>query len=129
MKSGNGGKVCEEEYANMVRVLAKDGNLIAEEMDGKRAHLVHMVLGISGEAGELLDPVKKHVIYNRQIDHENVIEELGDIEFYMEGIRQALGISRDETLRANQKKLAKRYGEAYSDQSANTRFDKTGSDR
>ena len=51
-----------------------------------------MVVGVSGEAGELLDAVKKAVIYRKPLDLENVIEELGDLEFYMEGLRQGLEI-------------------------------------
>ena len=84
-----------------------------------------MMMGISGEAGELLDAIKKHVIYQKPLDRENAIEELGDIEFYLEGLRQGLGISRQETLDANIKKLSVRYaGLQYSDTAAQTRADK-----
>jgi hypothetical protein len=56
---------------------------------------------------------------------ENVIEELGDLEFYMEGLRQELGISRDLTLDRNISKLSKRYHSAtYSDSQAQERADK-----
>lgn len=43
-----------EAYSKMVEALAKDGAQIANELDGRDAHLLHMVVGISGEAGELL---------------------------------------------------------------------------
>ena len=46
---------------------------------------------------------------SQAIDRENVIEELGDLEFYMEGVRQNLGITREETLNHNIQKLSKRY--------------------
>ena len=75
--------------------------------------------------GELLDAIKKFVVYNKELDIANVIEELGDLEFYMEGLRQCLRISREETLRENMVKLGKRYREAvYSDKAANERADK-----
>lgn len=112
-------------FEEMVRQLVKPGLQIACEMSDHNAHLIHMVLGISGESGELLDAVKKSVIYNKPLDRENVIEELGDIEFYLEGLRQGLGITREETIGANINKLGERYeGHQYSDAQAQDRADK-----
>jgi hypothetical protein len=58
-----------------------------------------------------------------------VIEELGDLEFYMEGLRQGFGITREEVLTTNIYKLAlgpkARYkGGKYSDKAAQDRADK-----
>lgn len=112
-------------HDEMVAVLAKEGDVILTEMNGEQMHLMHMAVGVSGEAGELLDAVKKTAIYQKPIDRENVIEELGDIEFYMEGLRQGLNITREETIEANIAKLGKRYeGFKYSNQSAQDRADK-----
>lgn len=109
----------------MVAALAKDGNTIAAEMTGEDAHLMHMAIGVSGESGELLDAIKRCVIYRKELDKTNVIEELGDIEFYMEGLRQGLNLTREECLEANKEKLGKRYAQfQYSDHSAQTRADK-----
>jgi len=84
-----------------------------------------MAMGISGESGELLDAIKKHTIYGKELDLENVIEELGDIEFYMEGLRASLGITRGQVLRANTAKLLKRYSKgSYSNEAAIAREDK-----
>jgi len=84
-----------------------------------------MATGVSGEAGELLDAVKKAVIYDKILDRDNVIEELGDLEFYMEGVRQLLEISREETLSRNMEKLVVRYHNyQYSDAAAQERKDK-----
>lgn len=114
-------------YSDMVRTLAKSGDDIVASLTGERMHLLHMAVGVAGEAGELIDAVKKHTIYNKELDRENLIEELGDLEFYMEGIRQASSITREETLTANKVKLGKRYnGLKYSDQSAQDRADKAG---
>jgi NTP pyrophosphatase (non-canonical NTP hydrolase) len=112
-------------HGEMVSALAKSGDQILSELSGADAHLLHMTIGISGEAGELLDAIKKHIIYRKLFDRENVVEELGDLEFYMEGLRQSLGITRDECLAANIAKLQKRYdGLRYSDAAAQARADK-----
>lgn len=113
------------QHAEMVTALAKSGETIREEVTGNEMHLIHMMMGVTGEAGELLDAIKKHVIYRKPLDRANAIEELGDIEFYLEGLRQGLSISRDQTLQANVEKLGKRYsGFEYSDTAAKTRADK-----
>lgn len=112
-------------YDKMVKALAKPGQAIVETMTAPEAHLLHMAVGVVGEAGELIDAVKKAVIYNKPLDRENVIEELGDIEFYMEGLRQGVGITREECLAANVAKLSKRYTAMhYSDAAAQARADK-----
>jgi NTP pyrophosphatase (non-canonical NTP hydrolase) len=112
-------------HSEMVAALVKPGRVIASEMNGLDAHLMHMAIGISGESGELLDAIKKRVIYQKPLDRENVIEELGDLEFYLEGLRQGLMISREECLDANIAKLSKRYeGLEYSDSAAQSRADK-----
>lgn len=112
-------------HSEMVSVLVKPGQDIIDSLTPQKADLWHMGTGVSGEAGELLDAIKKHVIYNKPIDIENVIEELGDLEFYMEGIRQNLGITREQTIEQNISKLSVRYnGLTYSDQKAQDRADK-----
>ena len=111
-------------HSEMVTALAKSGQVIVNEVDGADMHILHMAVGVSGEAGELIDAVKKAVIYRKPLDRENVVEELGDLEFYMEGLRQGLNITREETLDANIAKLGKRYQDGYSDKAAHDRADK-----
>jgi NTP pyrophosphatase (non-canonical NTP hydrolase) len=115
----------ETQHSEMVTLLAKPGKTILEQMLANEAHMLHMVLGIAGEAGELIDAIKKHVMYRKVLDRGNVIEELGDIEFYMEGLRQSLQITREETLDHNYDKLMKkRYPNGYTDAAAINRADK-----
>jgi len=116
-------------YGDMVKTLAKSGKDILESLTPIKCEMWHHASCIQGEAGELFDAVKKHIIYNKILevqDRLNIIEELGDLEFFMEGLRQACNVTRQETLDHNATKLAKRYGEAlqYSDQAAQIRADK-----
>lgn len=114
------------DHPTLVRNLAKPGEDVIRDLTPGKAHLWHMATGASGEAGELLDAVKKYAIYGKDIDRANVVEELGDLEFYIEGIRQELEITREEVLEGNIAKLKKRYGEhvQYSDGAAIARADK-----
>lgn len=103
----------------------QSGDRIMGLLTPEKCHMWHMASCIPGEAGELFDAVKKHVIYNQPLDRANAVEELGDIEFYIEGLRQCLGITREETLAANIEKLSVRYaGFKYTDAAAKDRADK-----
>jgi|SRR5687768_86663 len=111
----------------MVRTLRKDPSQIMEELTPHKMNILHAVIGVSGEAGELLDAVKKACVYNQPTPFDNIVEELGDIEFYLEQLRQALGITREQTIDANIAKLSIRYaGMVYSNEAAALRADKIG---
>jgi len=112
-------------YDEFVAALIKSGSDLLESLSPQKCNAWHMATGVSGEAGELLDAIKKHVIYGKPLDRGNAIEELGDLEFYMEGLRQQLGVSRGEVIAQNKLKLSKRYNGAYSDQKAQDRADKS----
>lgn len=115
----------EQKFATMVQMIAKPGNDILVEMSEEQAELAHMAMLITSEAGELADAIKKHVIYQKPIDMENIVEELGDLEWTMERIRQILCITRELTIDQNIEKLTKRYPNLqYSNQSAQNRADK-----
>lgn len=112
-------------HPQLVAALAKPGEEILTSLTSHDCELWHMASCIPGEAGELFDAIKKAVIYRKPLDRTNVIEELGDLEFYMEGLRALLQITREETLHANVVKLSKRYASMkYSNEQAAQRADK-----
>ena len=111
--------VVEAQYCNMVKKLTKTGVAISEHLSVHQIEQWHMATGLAGEAGEVLDLIKKSVIYQKSLDIDKLIKEMGDVEYYMEGLRQSLGIGRQEVLTANMEKLADRYkGFEYSDEQA-----------
>ena len=112
------------EHPELVTKLRKSGKDIVEQLTNTQADALHMAVGIAGEAGELLDAIKKYAIYQKNPDLENIVEELGDLEFFMEGLRQIFCITREECLDKNIAKLTKRYGETYTNQAAQERKDK-----
>lgn len=114
----------DTQHADMVDELVKPGSQILASMTGPKMHLLHMASKLNSEAGELMDAIGKHCYYNKELDVTNVIEELGDIEFYMEGVRSEVGISRSDVLQGNMDKLRKRYSQGYSDKAAQERADK-----
>jgi len=103
--------------------IVKDVTLTAEQ-----CNLLHVAIGIAGEAGELLDAVRKHVFEAEPLDRQNVVEELGDLDFYIEAARQAINSDIGEIVRFNIDKLSKRYQSGYSDKEAQDRADKAGAE-
>ena len=112
-------------YQQFVNSIVKPGDEIVRQLTPQQAHLLHMAVGVSGEAGELLDAVKKHCVYQKQIDIDNIKEEAGDILFYMTGLLNELDMSLEDCIIANREKLSKRYASgSYSNEQAISRADK-----
>jgi len=98
-----------------------------DEVNQEYLKKIYIAMDITISASNLLDLIKKYVVYGKEIDIKNIIEELGDMEFYMEGLRKAFNITREDTLIENIKKLGTRYGQGkYSDLDAQVRADKIG---
>ena len=111
-------------HREFVRNLCKPGSVIAEELTPEDCHRLHMAVGISGEAGELLDAVKKATIYRKPLDIPNIVEECGDLLFYIAGMLDSIGVDIESAMAANTSKLSIRYGKSYSDAAAIQRADK-----
>lgn len=132
----------EESYPHFVKGLFKTGFQIltswgipAGAITKEAAHkmsMIHAVIGIAGEAGELIDAIKKPCMYNKDPDFKNIREELGDNKFYKEALIQELNkypavgnyFDEQEIETANRIKLDKRYKNGYSDKAAQERADK-----
>lgn len=86
--------------------------------NGVSPDLLHGAIGLATEAGELLDAVKRSLFYGGQLDRTNLVEELGDLEWYMAVIRHAVGVEQDEVQRINIEKLKARYPEKFTSDDA-----------
>lgn len=112
----------DDAYVRMINGLFKELNTPIET-------LLHATVGISGEAGELLDAVKKSWIYGKPLDVKNVVEELADMHFYITKALLMLGIDIYTLRTINMYKLAygpnARFPEGvYSNEAAIARADK-----
>lgn len=71
--------------------------------------LIHASFGLNTEQAELQDALKKYIFYGRELDKINLIEELGDIFWYLAIACDTLEVSFEEIMELNIKKLHKRY--------------------
>lgn len=72
-------------------------------------------MGLSGEAGEVTDLIKKEVHHKHHIDIIDVKKELGDTLHYLSGIATMYGLTLEEVATANIEKLKKRYPNGFSE--------------
>ena len=85
------------------------------ELDGKGANIERLLtagVGINAEGGEFLEIIKKMVFQGKpwnDANREHLIIELGDLLWYVAQATQALGISFEEVIERNIKKLESRY--------------------
>jgi NTP pyrophosphatase (non-canonical NTP hydrolase) len=71
--------------------------------------LIHGIIGVLTEAGELAQALLKSLEDGAPIDLVNVGEECGDVLWYIELLAKATGVSRTQMEVANIKKLGQRY--------------------
>ncbi|MEO8785026.1 MAG: nucleoside triphosphate pyrophosphohydrolase family protein [Candidatus Saccharimonadales bacterium] len=70
------------------------------------------VMGIAGEAGEVVEKWKKIVAYKDGVitaqDKKELVKEMGDVIWYVAVLANSLGVSFEEVLQVNLNKLADR---------------------
>jgi NTP pyrophosphatase (non-canonical NTP hydrolase) len=87
------------------------------ELDRQGANIERLLtsgVGINAEGGEFLEIIKKMVFQGKpwnQDNRDHLIIELGDIMWYVAQATMALGISMEDVLDTNIRKLGKRYPE------------------
>lgn len=83
-----------------------------------KARLLHGAIGICTEAGELQDAIKRELFYGKKLDEVNVMEECGDLLWYIAITLDAAGFTMEEAMEKNIAKLRKRYPKKYSHEKA-----------
>lgn len=86
----------------------------AGRCDTHKDEVMNAVLGLGGEAGEVVDQVKKMYYHNQKPDgfhREKIISELGDSFFYHIKFMELMGITLEECLEDNKRKLQSRHPE------------------
>ena len=79
----------------------------------KKDVLINGVMGLCGESGEVIDIVKKHHAQGHELDKEKIIEELGDVCWYIAEIATVLDVKLEDILEGNIEKLSKRYKKGF----------------
>lgn len=99
---------------------------LAARTDGTtndRDRLTNASMGLSGEAGEFTDAVKKHLFHGHALDKQKLSKEIGDLLWYCAQAARALGTDLETVMVQNIEKLKKRYPEGFSSEASIARRD------
>lgn len=77
--------------------------------------LLNGALGLTGEAGEVSDMIKKYIFHGHDLTPEDIIKELGDVCWYLALMCTAIGVSLEYVMEQNIEKLKRRYPEGFSE--------------
>lgn len=80
----------------------------------KQQKVSMLSMGLAGEAGEVIDLLKKHIFHNHTLDRDNLKKELGDTLWYLTGIATEYQFTLNEIMETNIEKLQKRYPNGFS---------------
>lgn len=75
--------------------------------------MLNGAMGLNGEAGEVIDILKKHIFQGHKLDTEHIAKELGDCLWYIAVCAKGSGYTLDEIAEINKAKLRKRYPEGF----------------
>ena len=98
--------------------------LAARTLGRDRTHeqqLANAALGLTGEAGETAEIIKKHLFHATPLDQEALAKELGDCLWYIGAFATVLGLSLDDIAQRNVDKLRKRYPEGFDSERSRNR--------
>lgn len=97
-------------YSEFVTLCCAPADIIHQSITNPKVdHLLHAALGLSTEAGEFTDQIKKALVYGRDLDEVNAKEELGDLLWYVQLACNTLGCNLLDLISMNIRKLSARY--------------------
>jgi len=87
-------------------------------LPGHGIRVLHAVLGIATEAGELVDAVCRTLLSGKKLDAVNLAEEAGDVLWYVAVLLDAIGLPWEPVMQANILKLARRFRASFDGEDA-----------
>lgn len=78
--------------------------------------IINGAMGLAGEAGEVIDHVKKWRYQGHELDKDELINEAGDVLWYVAQLCEGLGVSIEEVMVRNIDKLSARYPEGFEEE-------------
>ena len=100
-----------------LRTEAPIGGEIQSRMNARSREL-HSVMGMQTEVGEIVDQLKKHIFYGKELDVVNIKEELGDLMWYMSLLMDCVDTTYEECAEKVVAKLKARYPNKFTEYDA-----------
>ena len=81
--------------------------------ESKKEIITNAIFGLCGESGEIADYFKKYYFQGHEFDTDVVVNELGDVCWYVALLAKALGVDLETVLNENVNKLKRRYPDGF----------------
>jgi NTP pyrophosphatase (non-canonical NTP hydrolase) len=101
--------------------LRTEPDLIDSQNNNISFRIEHAAMGIATESGEIMDAVKKAKICGEKLDKVNLIEEAGDLMWYLAILADELGVTFENIWEKNIAKLKTRFPDKYNSENAKNR--------
>lgn len=75
--------------------------------------MLNGAMGLNGEAGEVIDILKKYMFQGHELDKEHIAKELGDCLWYIAVCAKGIGYNLDDIAEMNKAKLRARYPDGF----------------
>ena len=76
-------------------------------------NIANFGLGLTGESGEVVEIIKKHLFHGHELDKEKIVKEMGDCAWYLALGCEVLGVKFEDVINSNIDKLKKRYPDGF----------------
>lgn len=93
----------------------------ADTGSNERDNLANYAMGVSGEAGEVTDELKKMLFHGHDWNLLKMGEELGDVLHYISGLATMLDLDLNDVAQGNLVKLQRRYNNGFSQDASRNR--------
>lgn len=108
-----------EEYVKLAKNTdVQDYTHVVERISALAPELLHAMLGITSESGEVADQFKRHLIYGKELDRINLMEEIGDLFWYCAILANHIDMPFATIMERNIAKLRARYPDKFTKDSA-----------
>lgn len=91
----------------------KEALRTASGMSKEYPHILNGLMGLNGEAGECIDILKKTEFQGHDFDPMKMVDELGDVLWYVAQLATGLGVTLEYVAQHNVDKLLARYPDGF----------------
>lgn len=89
-----------------------------------RERVAMAAMGLSGEAGEAIDYIKKVMFHGHDLDKDRLTKEMGDVLWYLSELCECFELKMEDVAAKNIAKLKQRYPQGFSVEASRNRVEK-----
>lgn len=98
-------KTAKSDYSDLTEL---ESHVLEEKLEQ-----LNWAIGLSGEAGELADLIKKETFHGHEVSREEKIDEASDVIWYITEFLIVNDITLREVMKYNLEKLGQRYSDGF----------------